>query len=86
MSGAIENQRDFKHEFYTAGDGVGVVITLDNEEVLRVCIDYEEEEVDIYPDGETDFEGAIHYTFKGEYKDAQLRWHGRIIDANVDIE
>ena len=61
------DQRNFKHRLITAGDGICVAITLDNEEVLRVSIDYEDEDVSIYPDGDT--RNSICYTFKGEYKD-----------------
>jgi len=62
----------FEHKFGIADDGVSVTIQSwngkENIEVLRVCIDYEDEDVTIYPTGETNFDNAITYTFKGEYK------------------
>ena len=68
MTEAEEGQRNFKHKLITASDGICVTITLDNEEVLRVCIDYEDEDVSIYPDLSSPYSG-IRYAFNGEYKD-----------------
>ena len=64
----MSDERNFKHELLTFNDGVAVVIKSDDEEILRVYIGYEDEDVCIYPGGLFGNGGSC-FTFEGEYKD-----------------